>query len=156
MKPNLVSYSSSIGNLSAHLCFVPKYRHKIFLHKQVKERCEQIFHEVANKYRFVIKELGFDIDHVHLIVDLTNKYSACEVARLLKGISSRKLFKEFPWLRKKYFWGGHLWSPAYYFDSVGRTTYETMSNYVKKQEEKGNFQRKLSEFIMPPTSVGGS
>jgi len=108
---------------------------------------------VANKYQFVIKELGFDIDHVHLIVDLTNKYSACQVSRLLKGVSSRKLFKEFLWLRKKYFWGGHLWSPAYYFDSVGRTTYETMSNYVKKQEEKGNFQRKLSEFIMPPTSV---
>lgn len=148
------SYSSSIGDLSAHLCFMPKYRHKIFKHKEVKDFCEGVFYQIAEEYGFSIEELGFDIDHVHLVINLTNKYSACQVAKLLKGISARKLFQAFPWLKSKYFWGSHLWSPAYFFDSVGTVNKGIINNYVKKQEIKGN-QLRLNAF-MPPTSVGGS
>jgi len=151
----LTSYSSSIGNLSTHITFVPKYRHKIFAHPEVKDFCEEVFRQVAEEYGFRIDEIGFDIDHVHLLVDLTNKYSAAEAARLLKGTSARKLLQEFPWLRQKYFWGGHLWSPAYYFGSVGNATYGVVSNYVRNQAKKGDNQRKLIEF-MPPASAGGS
>lgn len=104
---SLSNYSSSIGTLSVHLCFVPKYRHKVFQHKEVKDLCEQVFYSVAEKYGFVIEEMGFDIDHVHLVVNLTNKYAVWQAARLLKGISSRKLLQEFPWLRAKFFWKGH-------------------------------------------------
>ena len=110
---------------------MPKYRHKIFAHKEVKEFCEELFYQTAEKYGFTIEELGFDIDHVHLVVDLTNKYSAWQIAKLLKGISARKLFQKFPWLRTKYFWGGHLWSPAYFFDSVGEVNKKTISNKIK-------------------------
>ena len=147
------SYSSSIGSLSAHLCFMPKYRHGIFQHKEVKDFCGEVFYRTAEEYGFVIEELGFDIDHVHLTVNLTNKYSACQIARLLKGVSARKLFQKFPWLKAKYFWGGHLWSPAYFFDSIGEVSKETINNYVRRQAVKGE-QLRLSHY-MPPTSVGG-
>lgn len=126
-------YSSSIGTMTAQLVFVPKYRHKIFSHEQIKRRCSELFRSIAKQYGMEIIEEGFNIDHVHLVVDLGNKTSAAKAAQLLKGISARFLFEEFPWLRSRYFWGGHLWSPAYFFGSVGKNLDDTRA-YVRNQD----------------------
>lgn len=159
MSRDLVSYSSSLGCSRHHISFIPKYRHEIFSYGRIKTVCEFSFYETAAEYNFRILEIGFDIDHVHIIVDIPPYLSISKVVKLLKGRSARKLFETFPWL-KEYkpneprFWGGNFWSGAYYFDSVGRTTYETMQNYVRNQRIKGDEQRRLNHF-MPPTSVGG-
>jgi putative transposase len=155
MGRDLHSYSSSLGRATLHISLIPKYRHRIFGYTRIKNVCERIFFEIADEYNFVIKEMGFDIDHVHLVVDVGPNYSASDVVKLLKGISSRKLFKIFPWLRERFFWGGHLWSGAYFFDSIGDVNYEVIQNYVRKQELNGNYQRTLVEF-MPPILMGGS
>jgi len=131
MKMN--SFSSSYGQLTIHVSFIVKYRHKIFGFEEIKKLCEAQFRATAQCYGIEIKEIGFDVDHVHLLVSLNPKTSIADVARLLKGASAKKLFEIFPFLRKKYFWCGHLWSPAYYFDSVGRNTYEVMEQYVRCQ-----------------------
>ena len=155
MGRDLRSYSSSLGRATLHISLIPKYRHRIFGYKYLKNVCEKIFLRVAEEYGFVIREMGFDVDHVHLVVDVGPKYSASDVVKLLKGISARRLFQVFPWLREKFFWGGHLWSGAYFFDSIGDVNYEVIQNYVRKQELKGDYQRTLMEF-MPPISMGGS
>ena len=144
---DLVSYSSSLGRAEYHISFIPKYRHKIFSNPRIKAVCEQLFHQIAKQYGFTIQEIGFDIDHLHIILSLPPYISISKAIQLLKGISSRKLFKAFPWLRIKFFWGGNLWSGAYYFDSLGRTTTDVMSKYVKNQGKKGDKLRKLTDFI---------
>lgn len=125
--------SSIYGQLTTHIAFVVKYRHKIFRFKRIKSFCEAQFRATARKYGIEIKKIGSDIDHVHLLVSLNPSMSIADAARLLKGASARKLFKIFPWLRRFYFWCGHLWSPVYFFDSVGRNTYEFLEQYVKSQ-----------------------
>ena len=127
-----VSYSSSIGRLELHISFKAKYCHKIFNSDLVKNRCKQIFDEVASKNNIVIKEIGFDQDHVHLIVQLNPSMSVSQAAKLLKGTSGRKLLQEFPFMKSKYFWGSGLWSPTVYFDSIGQDP-EQISNYVRNQ-----------------------
>jgi putative transposase len=127
-----VSYSSSIGRLELHISFKVKYCHKVFNSDLVKNRCKQIFDEVASKNSIVIKEIGFDQDHVHLIVQLNPSMSVSQAAKLLKGTSGRKLLQEFPYMKSKYFWGSGLWSPTVYFDSIGQDP-EQISNYVRNQ-----------------------
>ena len=127
------AYSSSFGRNLQHLCFVPKYRHKIFVHKDVQERCAQSFADTAQRYGMRIHELAFNIDHVHMVVEIGPRLSVADAARLFKGASAHALFGALPWLRQKYFWGGHLWSPAYFFDSVGMNTYENVQQYVRGQ-----------------------
>ena len=127
-----VSYSSSIGRLELHISFKVKYCHKVFESGLIKTRCTQIFMEVANKYGIVIKEIGFDQDHVHLIVQLNPSMSVSQAAKLLKGTSGRKLLQEFPYMKSKYFWGSGLWSPTVYFDSIGQDP-EQISDYVRNQ-----------------------
>lgn len=129
-----VSYkhgSSSIGRALFHFGFIPKYRHKIFANEEIKKRCEALFRETSERFAMKIHEIGFDVDAVHMLVDIGHKLSPAGAARLFKGISARLLMKEFSWLRAQCFWGGHLWGPQYFYDSVGVRTYETIQNYVR-------------------------
>jgi len=132
MQSNLSSYSSSYGRLELHVCFKVKYCHPIFRISLIADRCRQIFFQVAERYGIVIKEIGFSKDHVHLIIQLNPSISLTQAAKLLKGTSGKKLLEEFHYLKRRYFWGSGLWSPAIYFDSLGREP-EKMKNYVRNQ-----------------------
>jgi len=129
---DLVSYSSSIGRLEIHVSFKIKYCHRIFDSTEIKNRCKSIFEEVASTYKIFLKELGFDRDHIHMVVMLNPSMSVSSMAKLFKGTSGYKLLKEFPELKRKFFWGSGLWSPVIYFDSVGQSP-ELISNYVRNQ-----------------------
>ena len=131
-----VSYkhsSSSIGRAVFHLCFIPKYRHKIFYFPKIKRCCLKSFQKTAEKYGFRILELSFGLDHVHMLVDIGHKHSISEAVQLFKGRSSYELFRENPWLRNRSFQKGHFWSPACFYDSVGHSNFEQMMHYIKFQ-----------------------
>ena len=46
-------------------------------------------------------------DHVHLLISAPPTMAPSEIMRLIKGMAARKLFEEFPMLRKRY-WGQHF------------------------------------------------
>jgi len=133
---NSVSYSSSIGRNTLHMGFKVKYCHKIFDDKEVEKRCAEIFHEVSEKYGLIMDEIGFDRDHVHIDIDGGPNYAPKDIAKQLKGTSGRKLLKEFPYLKKKYFWGSGMWNPSYYFDSIGSRTKKEIDIYIRNQGNK--------------------
>ncbi len=128
---DLTRRSSSIGRAVFHICFKVKYSHRIFEFEKVKRRCEEVFTEVSIAYKFSITSIGFNKDHVHLIADI-GLLSVSQIAKLLKGTSAKVLLREFPWLKEEYFYGSGLWSPATFFDSLGRNIDE-VSDYVKSQ-----------------------
>ena len=146
MSLDLRSYSSSLGKSRHHISFIPKYRHKIFGYERIKVVCEKSFYETAEKYGFNIIELGFDIDHLHMVVEIPPRYSVSQMIKFFKGRSSRKLFQSFPWLREKFFWGGNIWSGAYFFDSIGDVSSDIIERYVRKQGIKGD-QKRLTEYF---------
>ena len=133
------SFSSSFGQTTMHMCFVTKYRHKVFSFERIKSFCEHMIRKTAAKYDIEVKEIGFDKDHVHMLLGLKPTMSPSEASRLLKGVSSRKIFLAFPWL-KNILWGGHLWSPAYFFDSVGDNTFDHLTGYVRNQGNSTRLQ----------------
>ena len=147
---SIKNYSSSVGKNVMHVCFKAKYCHKIFDDGLVKGRCEEIFRETAGRYGMEIREMGFDRDHVHVTVDAGPNHSPASMAKALKGNSGHRLLREFPHLKRRYFWGSGLWSPAYFFDSMGDRTSEEIDEYVRnqgKREKKADAkQRTLTDF----------
>ena len=125
-------HSSSVGRNVLHLRFKVKYCHEIFNDTEVEKRCEETFQEVSEQKRWLLRETGFDKDHVHITIDAGTNGPA-DVAKALKGTSGKKLLKEFSYLKKKYFWRSGLWSPAIYFDSLGERTVMDMDEYVRDQ-----------------------
>ena len=131
--------------MRVHVSYKAKYCHRIFRYQAIKARCEEIFREVSEKYGFIIVEIGFDDDHVHLVIDMGVRYSAAGIAKLLKGTSGKKILQEFPEIKRKYFWGSGMWNPTEYFDSVGDKTADESIHYVRKQGFSREVKRNLGQ-----------
>src|SRR3972149_295389 len=126
------SFSSSYGQLTLHMCFVVKYRQKAFVNPRVAKVCESVMRQTAQLHGVEIKEIGFDKDHVHLLLTVNPTVSPAKIAHMLKGASAFKMFRAFPWLKTK-LWGGDLWVSLLFFDSVGANTYDRLEEYVRNQ-----------------------
>lgn len=126
----------SVGEASFHLVFCPKYRHGIFAYVVLMKFCKHVFETIATKYNFTIRALEVMQNHIHLFVSIPAYQSVSKTVKYFKGISARKMFKTFPWLREykpgeERFWKGHFWSRGYFYRSVGSTTDQAVEFYIK-------------------------
>lgn len=113
MKDNLVRYRTCVCNINYHLVWSVKYRRKV-LDAEVEQYLKKLVQQIADEKGFVVHlfECG-EQDHVHCFVSAPPKLSITNIVKYLKGITGRKLFEKFPWLRQK-LWKGQLWNPSYY------------------------------------------
>ena len=128
----LISGSHSVGQNLYHLEWCPKYRYKMFIKEENKKLCEEILKEVAERHKMKIEELSVMPDHIHVVVGIPPTMSVSQALHLLKGASSRELFKRKPNFRRRYPCG-HLWSPGKFYRSVGGADTETVIQYVRDQ-----------------------
>ena len=70
-----------------------------------------------------------------MILSIPPRLSISEVMGMLKGKTAIKLFKSFPALKKKPYWGNHFWSRGYCLSSIGLDEAK-IRKYVKYQEER--------------------
>ena len=78
-------------------------------------------------------ELNVQLDHVHLVVSIPPKVSVSVLMGTLKGKLAIKLFKTYPNLKKRPYWGNHFWSRGYFVNTVGIDE-DMIRQYVKYQE----------------------
>ena len=104
----------------------------MFKREENKKLCEDVLHEVAERHKIEINELSVMPDHIHTVVGIPPTMSVSKALQLLKGASSRELFKRKPHLRCRYP-KGHLWSPGKFYRSVGDADTETVLQYVRDQ-----------------------
>nr|WP_051143721.1 IS200/IS605 family transposase [Psychromonas hadalis] len=60
--------------------------------------------------------------------------SISEVLGAVKRRTAIRVFKQFPYLKKKPYWGNHFWAKGYCVDTVGVDA-EMIRKYVKYQEK---------------------
>jgi len=63
--------------------------------------------EICEEYGFEVEEMEIEVEHVHLLVSFPPSRSIGEVVRIIKSLSGRGLFREFPGLKKR-LWGGEI------------------------------------------------
>ena len=144
-------HSSCVGEGWMHGMFKIKYSHAVFDNEEIRNYCEQLFSEACEKYELKIAELGFDNNHVHLLVDIGLR-ARPEVAKVLKGYTAKKLFQKFPDLKKPkheggLFWGSGLWNPSYYLESPKNMA--RIVKYIRNQKygkEKDQSQTTLRKY----------
>jgi len=89
-----------------------------------------------------VETIGFDRDHLHMVMVIPPKYSISSVMGLLKSQSASALRKAFPWIEKVYWKENIVWSPGYFVSSVG-VDEETIKNYVEYQGKKDSGQLRM-------------
>jgi putative transposase len=132
------------------MVFCVKYRKKLLSDTEIVNFLKNVCFEINERYCFEFDAIGSDGDHVHLFVGAEPKYSLSKVMQIIKSITARQIFKQYPEIRKQ-LWGGELWSDGGYIGTVGDgTTYDVIKNYVENQgnlEEKEAYkQMKIIDF----------
>ena len=127
--------SHAVYDTVYHLVWCPKYRKKIFSDETIRERAEQLIKEISEEYEIEIEEMEVAIDHVHMLVSFPPKLAIGDVVRIIKSISARELFREFPRIKKR-LWSGELWEDGYFARTVGdRMTRQIIDKYIKHHRD---------------------
>jgi putative transposase len=114
-----------------HIVWCVKYRHQVLV-EDIPSYLRQILIETAIQYGFRIETLEIVSDHVHALVSATPQHTIPNIVKVLKGVSARKLFLQFPELKTK-LWGGHLWNPSYFVATVSENTEAQVKKYIENQ-----------------------
>ena len=80
-----------------------------------------------------IVELEIPEDHIHMVVRSVPKTSPSDIMQVVKSISAREFFKLYPDVKRRYFWGGKLWTQSYFVETIGNATEDTIRKYVQDQ-----------------------
>ncbi|HEY9195719.1 MAG TPA: IS200/IS605 family transposase [Mucilaginibacter sp.] len=117
-----------------HIVWTPKYRFKV-LRDIVADSLEDKIRAICAWKDVEILEMNIRVDHVHLVCSIAPKMSVSEFMGILKGKTAIMMFKSYPTLKKKPYWGSHFWSRGYFVSTVGIDE-ERIKRYVKYQEDE--------------------
>ena len=125
----------AVYDLKYYLVWVLKYR-RLVLKGCLTKRLKEVFNEIADRDEFEIDTMEVKEDHVHLFLTAPPRYSPSQIVRVMKGISAKVVFREFPEVEEQ-LWGGELWSDGYFVRSVGdKVTSEVIRRYIKYQHQE--------------------
>ena len=133
--------SHAIWHCQYHLVWVPKYRYRI-LKGEVKHEVETCIRVFSGQKGCEVVELNIQEDHVHLIGMLPPKVSISDYMGMVKGRTAIRVFKQFPYLRERPYWGNHFWAPGYCVDTIGLDA-EMIRKYVQYQEKRERREEQL-------------
>lgn len=117
-----------------HIVWAPKYRYRVLI-GAVKGMVKKDIRTLCEWKEVEVLELSVQADHVHLVCSIPPKLSISSFMGFVKGEIAIKLFKSYPALKRKLYWGNHFWSRGYFVNTVGMNE-ELIRRYVKYQEEQ--------------------
>ncbi len=121
-----------------HLVFVVKYRKDLFLNEEYVNHLKYILNEIEKRYFLSPETIGFDEDHIHLLMRAAPKYSSSQIIQIVKSITAKEMFKQFPEIKKE-LWGGEFWNDDGYVGTIGEgTNAEIIRKYIKNQGRRDN------------------
>ena len=140
----VVRAGHSVYRLQYHVVWVCKYRRRI-LNPGVCVYLRKVLSKLLRSMPGVmIETIGFDQDHLHMVMSIPPRYSIAAVMGQLKSQSSSQMRKTFGWLKKVYWKENIVWSPGYFVSSVGVDEI-TIKRYVEHQgrQDSGQFRMEL-------------
>ena len=124
--------SHHVFRIMYHFVWIPKYRNKVF-RDPYRESLTKIIGKIGYDYDIDIVELEAPVDHIHMVVRSLPRIAPSYIMQVIKSISAREFFKIYPEIKKKYFWGGKLWTSSYFVETIGNANEEVIREYVKNQ-----------------------
>lgn len=101
----------------------------------VADFVEDKIRQISEWKEVEIIELSVQKDHVHMVCSVPPKLSISSYMGILKGKSAMAVFKGFPSLKQKVYWGNHFWARGYFVSTIGIDE-DKIVRYVKYQEEE--------------------
>jgi len=131
------------------MVFCVKYR-KWLLRSEKEAFLLDVLRGVGERYWFEFEAVGCDGNHVHVFVGAAPRYAPSRVMQIIKSVTAKQLFQQFPDLRE-ILWGAEFWSDGGYIGTVGDgVTEDIIRKYVERhgtpEEKEDHAQMKLTKF----------
>jgi len=124
-----------VYNLNYHIIFVTKYRHNVLI-GEVEDYAKLRLEELCVSYVWELISIELMPNHIHIFVSAEPKIAPLAIASTLKSILTVDIFKQFPTLKQKYFWGSGLFSRGCYYGSAGTVSTASIKKYIEEQKDK--------------------
>lgn len=114
-----------------HVIWCPKYR-RATLRGAVADETAALLDTICTARGWTVISKETQPDHIHLFLSIPSAQAVAGAVKVLKGVTARLLFQQFPALKKR-LWGGHLWSPSYYVGTAGNVSAATIRRYERSE-----------------------
>lgn len=135
------SLSHTSWNCKYHVVFALKYRRKVFFENKRLE-IGKILRELCNWKGTTIIEAEVCPDHVHMLLEIPQKYSVSGIMGFLKGKSSIMIYSQWGNIKYKYR-NREFWCRGYYVDTVGKNT-KKIKEYISNQLREDKLSEQLT------------
>jgi putative transposase len=126
-----------------HLIFSTKNRMK-FIAPEIEQRIWEYMGGVARKHQMIALQVGGMEDHLHALVMAPPTLAPSNIAKFLKGHSSKWIHEEFPHLSH------FAWQDGYGGFTINKSNLPTVIHYIQNQREHHRaktFQEEYLEFL---------
>ena len=132
--------ANSFTQLYIHYVFIPEGRLGYFTADQ-KAKIYPYLIGIAKEHKCYVHAINGGIDHVHILLSFPADKSVSEMAKLLKGNSSRFINQE------KIYPCRFEWQPGYGAFTVSHSQLKTVKSYIEKQEEHHQKVKLKDEYL---------
>ncbi|WP_298681120.1 IS200/IS605 family transposase [uncultured Mucilaginibacter sp.] len=132
----------SFVKIWVHLVFSTKNRNPWLL-KDIRYKLHQHIIENCKEKEIFLQAINGYTDHIHCLISLGKEQNIAKIANLIKGESSF-------WFNRQGFTEDVFgWQDDYFAVSVSESQLQTVTNYIKNQEQhhaKKSFDKEVEEF----------
>ncbi|MEJ7847040.1 MAG: IS200/IS605 family transposase [Pyrinomonadaceae bacterium] len=132
--------ANTYSNLFYHFVFSTKGRIN-FIHPDIENRVWAYIGGIARKHNMTALQVGGMENHIHALVIARPAIAPSEIAKCLKGESSKWIHEEFPQLQK------FGWQDGYGVFSVSKSQAPEVIDYIKNQRHHHTGRSFEEEYI---------
>lgn len=115
-----------------HVVWCPKYRRDV-LTQEIAETAGLLIDSLCEEHSWPVLSNEIQPDHIQVFLSIPSAITVADVVKILKGITARRLFVQFPELKQRLY-GVSLWSPSYYVGTAGNVSAEMIRRYIEQTE----------------------
>ncbi len=132
--------ANTYSQIYYHIVFSTKNRTG-WIRPEIENRIWAYIGGIARKHKMTPIQIGGTDDHIHGLVGSPATLSPSQIAKYLKGDSSKWIHAEFPELR------GFAWQDGYGVFSVSKSEIDRVKKYIQNQREHHTKQTFEDEFV---------
>jgi putative transposase len=118
--------------IALHLILVVNYRKQLLI-GDLGQFIKDSTLEISEVSDFSVEVIEIDKDHIHILMRISPKYSVSQHVRNIKQMTTSRIWRVFPALKKQFWLEKTFWSDGYFVCSVGNASSETIRKYIQEQ-----------------------
>ncbi len=132
--------ANTFSNLFYHFVFSTKHRED-FIHQEIENRVWSYLGGIARKHKLTALQIGGIENHIHALIISQPVNSPSQIAKWIKGESSKWIHEEFSDLQR------FAWQDGYGVFTVSKSNAPKVVEYIKNQRQHHLKQSFEDEYI---------